>query len=77
MDDAKKTYREGEQWTKETARKSDGDDSVKDKIGNAGDEIRKDLGNAGDDLRRQAHHPDRDPARDDPTVEEPIARRPA
>ena len=50
MDDVKKTYREGEQTTKEAWRKADGDDSLADKVGNAGDEIRKDLGNAGDDL---------------------------
>jgi len=49
MDDVKKTYREGEQNTKEAWRKADGD-SPADAVGNAGDEIRKDLGNAGDDL---------------------------
>jgi hypothetical protein len=49
MDDVKKTYREGEQNTKEAWRKADGE-SVGDTVGNAGDEIRKDLGNAGDSL---------------------------
>jgi len=49
MDDAKKTYREGEQATKEAWRQADGD-SLADQVGNAGDEVRKDLGNAGDDL---------------------------
>ena len=50
MDDVKKTYREGEQTTKEAWRQADGDESLADKVGNAGDEIRKDLGNAGDDV---------------------------
>ena len=53
MDDVKKTYREGEQTTKEAWRQADGDDSLADKVGNAGDEIRKDLGNAGDDAQRR------------------------
>jgi hypothetical protein len=48
--DVKKTYREGEQAAKEGWRKSDGDESLSDKVGNVGDEARKDLGNAGDDL---------------------------
>jgi len=50
MDDVKKVYRETEQNAKETWRKSDGDEDLADKVGNAGDEIRKDLGNTGDDL---------------------------
>ena len=63
MDNAKSTYREGEQTAKETWRKADGDESLSDKVGNVGDEMRKDAGNAGDDLRRgvndledDAHH---------------------
>ena len=51
MDDVKQTYREGETQAKETLRKSDGNESVADKVGNAGDEVRKDLGNAGDESR--------------------------
>jgi len=51
MDDVKKTYREGEQNAKEAWRKSDGDESLADKVGNVGDEMRKDLGNTGDDIR--------------------------
>jgi hypothetical protein len=43
MDDAKSTYREGEEATKEAWRKADGDDSLADKVGNAGDEIRRDV----------------------------------
>ena len=59
MDDVKKTYREGEQATKEAWREADGDESVADKIGNAGDEMRKQAGNKqagnlGDDLKRGA-----------------------
>jgi hypothetical protein len=50
MDDMKKTYREGEQATKEAWRKADGDESLTDKVGNVGDELRKDAGNAGDSL---------------------------
>jgi hypothetical protein len=51
MDDVKQTYREGETEAKEALRKSDGDESLADKVGNAGDEMRKDLGNAGDEAR--------------------------
>jgi len=43
MDDVKKTYREGEQESKEAWRKSDGDESLSDKVGNAGDNIREDV----------------------------------
>jgi hypothetical protein len=49
MDDVKRTYREGEQTTKEAWRGADGED-LGDKIGNAGDELRKQAGNAGDAL---------------------------
>ena len=48
MDDAKKTYREGEQATKEAWRKADGEESLADHVGNVGDEMRKQAGNAGD-----------------------------
>ena len=41
MDNVKSTYREGEQATKEAWRKSDGDESLADKVGNAGDELRR------------------------------------
>ena len=43
MDDVKRTYREGEQAIKEAWRKSDGDDSLADKVGNAGDDLRRDV----------------------------------
>ena len=58
MDDVKKVYREGEETTKESWRKADGED-LADKVGNAGDDVRKDLGNAGDDVRREADDADR------------------
>lgn len=50
MDDAKRAYREAENKTKETIRRSDGDESLADKAGNLGDDIRHGLGNAGDKL---------------------------
>jgi hypothetical protein len=53
VDDMKKTYREGEESSKEAWRKHDGED-LADKVGNAGDDIRKNLGNAGDDADRAA-----------------------
>ena len=59
MDDVKKTYREGEQATKEAWRESDGDVSVADHVGNVGDELRKDAGNAGDDLANAGDNYDR------------------
>lgn len=63
MDDAKKTYREGEESAKEAWRKHDGED-LADKVGNAGDDLRKELGNAGDDIRK----PDmNEPGTDEPT----------
>ncbi|TMG24463.1 MAG: hypothetical protein E6H96_06640 [Chloroflexi bacterium] len=51
MEDVKRTYREGEEKTKEAWRGVGGTDA-EDEIGNAGDDIRKGLGNAGDELRR-------------------------
>jgi hypothetical protein len=62
MDDVKKGYREAEETTKEAWRKSDGEEDLSDKLGNAGDEARKNLGNLGDDARDAA---------DDATDEEP------
>jgi hypothetical protein len=50
MDDAKKTYREGEETAKEAWRNRDGED-LADKVGNLGDDINKNLGNLGDDAR--------------------------
>jgi hypothetical protein len=50
MDDAKKTYRDIEQDTKQARRDADGWQSPADVAGNVGDEVRKDLGNAGDDI---------------------------
>lgn len=40
MDDVKKGYRDAEGDAKEAWRKSDGEESVADKVGNAGDELR-------------------------------------
>jgi hypothetical protein len=59
MDDVKKTYREGEQATKEAWRESDGDVSVADHVGNVGDELRKDAGNVGDDVANAGDNYDR------------------
>lgn len=39
---------------KETWRKADGEESLSDKVANAGDDIRDALGNAGDEVRRDA-----------------------
>ena len=57
MDNLKSTYREGEETDQGDVRKADGDESLADKIGNAGDDIRKDAGNAGDDLRQRRERP--------------------
>ncbi|MFL5679735.1 MAG: hypothetical protein ACJ77B_03960 [Chloroflexota bacterium] len=54
MDDMKKTYREGEESSKEAWRNRDGED-LADKVGNAGDDIRKNLGNAGDDADKASN----------------------
>jgi hypothetical protein len=77
MDDVKKTYREGEETGKEAWRRSDGDEDLKDKLGNAGDDIRKELGNAGDDMRRAKDDPDRDKTGDETWTDEPVTNRPA
>jgi len=53
MDDAKRAYREAENKTKETIRRSDGDESVEDKLANLGDDVRAGLGNAGDEARKE------------------------
>jgi hypothetical protein len=53
MDDAKRAYREAENKTKEALRRSDGDESVTDTLGNVGDDIRTGLGNAGDEAREE------------------------
>jgi hypothetical protein len=53
MDDAKRAYREAENKTKETIRRSDGDESVSDKLGNLGDDVRAGLGNAGDAVDKE------------------------
>ena len=50
MDDVKKTYREGEQQTKEAWREADGEVSPADHVGNVGDELKKQAGNLGDDI---------------------------
>jgi hypothetical protein len=62
VEDVKKTYREGEEKTKEAWRGVDGTDA-KDEIGNVGDDIREGLGNAGDEMRRK------DPDRVDDTAD--------
>lgn len=78
MDDAKKVYRQGEQEVKEAWRRSDGDEDLKDKVGNVGDEVRKDLGNTGDDLRKTGRDMEHDVDRDDEWSPEPTTTgRPA
>ena len=61
MDDVKKGYREAEETTKEAWRKSDGEEDLADKVGNAGDAARKQLGNLGDDARDAADVTDDEP----------------
>ena len=61
MDDVKKGYREAEETTKEALRKSDGEEDLSDKVGNAGDDARKQLGNLGDDARDAADVTDDEP----------------
>jgi hypothetical protein len=51
MKDIKKDARELENKAKEMGRKLDGDESVSDKLGNAGDDIRHGVDNAGDEVR--------------------------
>ena len=57
-DDIKKVFREGETSTKGAVRSADGEESVSDKLGNAGDDLRKELGNAGDDIRHDTDRVD-------------------
>lgn len=51
MSEIKEGYRNVENKTREVLRRSDGDESIADKVGNVGDDIRDDLGNLGDDVR--------------------------
>lgn len=61
MDDIKKGYRDVEGDVKKEWRKGpEGEESVADKVGNAGDEARKHLGNLGDDARNAADDVDKD-----------------
>jgi len=53
MDDAKRTYRDAENETKEQMRRSDGDESLSDKAANLGDDIRTGLADAGDEVDEQ------------------------
>jgi hypothetical protein len=57
-EDAKADIKQGTRGVgnnaKETWRKADGDESLSDKVANAGDDIRDTLGNAGDDVRRHS-----------------------
>ena len=52
MDDVKHEVRETEKHTKQAWRDADGNDSLTDKIGNAGDEVREQAGDAGDAVNR-------------------------
>ena len=51
---------------KETWRKADGDESLSDKVANAGDDVRDAVGNAGDEIRRDASHRQGPIGRSDP-----------
>jgi Skp family chaperone for outer membrane proteins len=53
MKDLKKDARSIENKGKEMARKIDGDESMKDKLGNLGDDVRHGVGNAGDEVREE------------------------
>jgi hypothetical protein len=50
MDDAKRTYREAENKTKEEWRRADGEESLEDKAANTADDVRAGLGNLGDEI---------------------------
>ena len=46
---------------KETWRKADGEESLSDKVANAGDDMRDAVGNAGDEVRRHTDDADNRP----------------
>lgn len=62
--DVKESMRDIGNKGKETWRKADGDESLSDKIGNAGDDIRDSVSNAGDEMNR--HRDDMDDNADRP-----------
>jgi hypothetical protein len=53
MSDLKRGVRDFEDDAKETFRKADGDESVGDKLANAGDRIRHGIENVGDELHEK------------------------
>jgi hypothetical protein len=54
MSDLKRTVRDMEDDAKEAWRKADGEESLGDKLANAGDRLRHGVENAGDELHEQA-----------------------
>lgn len=54
MSDIKRTARDVEDNAKATWRKADGDESIGDKLANAGDRIRHGAENLGDDVHEKA-----------------------
>ena len=46
---------------KETWRKADGNESLSDKVANAGDDVRDTVGDAGDEIRRHSDDMDKRP----------------
>ncbi|HXG25261.1 MAG TPA: hypothetical protein VNL94_00185 [Candidatus Binatia bacterium] len=62
MSDLSKTIRDTEADTKETWRKADGEESLDDKLANAGDRLGNAVKDAGDELHEQADKMSRDAA---------------
>lgn len=62
MSDINKTVRDTEADAKETWRKADGDESLGDKLANAGDRARNAVADAGDELHKKSDELGRDAA---------------
>jgi hypothetical protein len=60
MGDVKRAARDLEADVKETWRKADGEESLGDKLANAGDRVRHGIENAGDELHEKVDQTGRD-----------------
>ena len=62
MNDVKRTIRDTEANAKEALRRADGEESLEDKIANAGDRLSNAIKNAGDELEESVDEARRDVA---------------
>ena len=76
MSDIKRDVRDMEDDAKEALRKSDGEESLGDKLANAGDRIRHGVENAGDKLHEKADEASRRVEYEHGRADEAMDRKP-